>query len=73
MVAFGRFNKLGEACCILSPVKLSAVNNYTSNSGAVTSNPLGGAVYNNIGAVLYGTAVITAGAECIVDLYKTLV
>lgn len=73
MVAFGRFNKLWEACCMLSPVKLSTVNNYTSNSGAVTSNPLGGAVYNNVGAVLNGTAIIAAGAECIVNLDSTLI
>jgi hypothetical protein len=70
VVTLRRFNELREALPILSPVKFTAVNNNTGNCCAVTANPLGSTVDNNVRAVGNGSAEIAASAEGVVNLEK---
>jgi hypothetical protein len=41
MVPFSGFVKLRESLAVLAPVKLARVDNDASNSGSVSTNPLG--------------------------------
>jgi hypothetical protein len=68
MVSLGWFNELRETGSVLTPVELSAVNDYTTDCGAVATNPLCSAVNDNIGAVVDGTDEVTTSSEGVVNL-----
>lgn len=53
---------------MLSPVKFAAVDNYTSDGGAVATNPLGGAVDNNVGTKIDGADEIAASSKGVINL-----
>ena len=61
-------NKLWESVCVLAPGKATTVDHDASKCGAVTSNPLGGGVDDDVNAVIEGPAKEAAGAEGVVDL-----
>lgn len=53
---------------MLAPIKLAAINDHTANGCAVTTNPLGCAVNDNIGTVFNRTEEVATSSECVVDL-----
>jgi hypothetical protein len=53
---------------MLAPVKLAAINDHTANGCAVTTNPLGRAVDDDIGTVFNRTEEVATSTECVVDL-----
>jgi hypothetical protein len=60
--------ELGEAVGVLEPVKLARVDDDTADGGAVSTDPLGGRVDDNIGAVVDGADVVTTSTEGVVNL-----
>lgn len=68
VVALGRLDKLREARAVLTPVELARVDDDAADGGAVTADPLGGRVDDNIGAVVDGADEVAAGTERVVDL-----
>lgn len=68
MIALGRLNELWESLSVFTPVEFAAVNNDTSNSCAVATDPLGSTVDDNIGTVLDGLAEVSASTESVVNL-----
>ena len=66
VVTGGWLGELRELAA-LAPVKLSAVDDHTTDSGTVTTDPLGSRVHNNIGTVLDGANKVSTGTESIVD------
>src|SRR5271170_6594355 len=69
MVAFCRVVELGESLCVRSPVKLSRIDDDATNRCSVATNPLCGAVDDDVGAVLERLAVIPCSPEGVVH-YK---
>jgi hypothetical protein len=68
VVSLGRLDELRESSGVFAPVEFSAVNHHAANGGAVAANPFGGAVYDDIGAVVDGAGIVAAGSECVVNL-----
>lgn len=68
VVAVRGLVELGEAVGVLEPVKLARVDDDTADSGAVTADPLGSRVDDNIGAVVDGADVVTTSTEGVVNL-----
>ena len=53
---------------MLAPVEVAGVNNHSADCGAVPADPLSGRVDDDVCAVVYGSAEVTACAEGVVDL-----
>lgn len=70
VVAVGGLVHLGEAGGVLAPVELAGVDDDTADGGAVTSDPLGGGVDDDISAVVDGSNEVTASTEGVVDLFR---
>lgn len=68
VVAFGGFNELREASGILAPVKLAAVDNYTTDSCTMAADPLSGAFNDDVSAVVDGAGEVATGTEGVVNL-----
>lgn len=68
VVTLGGLNELGETGTVLSPVKLAAVDDDTSNGGAVATDPLGGGVDHDVGTMLDGSDEVATGTESVVNL-----
>ena len=68
VVAVGWLDKLRESLAVLTPVKLAAVDKYTSNGRAVAAYPFGRRVDDNVCAVIYGADKVAACAKSVVDL-----
>ena len=68
VVALGRLDELREARAVLAPVELARVDDDTADGGAVTADPLGGRVDDNIGAVDDGADEVAASTVRVVDL-----
>lgn len=68
MIARGGLDQLRESRAVLSPVKFAAVDNYTSDGGAVATNPLGSTVDDNVGTKIDGTDEIAAGSKGVINL-----
>ena len=68
MIAFGGFHELRESSRMLAPVEFAAINNYPSNGSTVTTDPLGCAVYDNVGSMVKGTSKISARSKGIIHL-----
>lgn len=68
MVPCRWLDKLGEPSCILAPVEFAAVDDNTTNGGAMPPNPLGCAMNDDIRAVLEGATEISTGSKCVVNL-----
>ena len=68
MVSFGRIVELGKSLGVLAPVEFPAVDDHTSNGGAVSADPFGGRVHDDIGTVVERSAEITASAKGVIDL-----
>jgi hypothetical protein len=73
MVALRRLDELREALPILSPVKFTAIHDNTGNCRAMTADPLGSTVNNNVRAMGNGSAEITTSAESVVNLDEATV
>lgn len=71
MVALRGLDELREPAPILAPVELAAVDDDAGNGRAVSANPFGGAVDDDVGAVGNGLAEVSARAERVVDLEPT--
>jgi hypothetical protein len=69
VVPLGWFSKLWEASSILSPIKLAAVNDDTTDGGSMATDPFSSAVYDDIGTVCDGAAKEASSTECVVDLH----
>lgn len=68
MVSLRGLDELGESSGVLAPVEFSAVNHHATDGSAVAANPFGGAVHDDVGAVVDGPGKVATGAECIVNL-----
>jgi hypothetical protein len=53
---------------VLAPVKLAAVDDHTANGCAVTTNPLGRAMNDDIGTVFNRAEEVATSTEGVVDL-----
>ena len=53
---------------MLAPIKFSRVNDHASNGGAMASDPLGGAVDDNVGAMVDRAAEKPTSSKGIVNL-----
>ena len=62
--------QLWESICVLIPGETTAIDHDTSKCGAVTSDPLGRRVDDNIDTVIKGLAEEAASAESVVHLYS---
>lgn len=69
MISLGGVVELGKSLGMLSPVKLSAVDDNPANGGTMSTNPFGCRVNNDIRAVVKRSAEIPSGTECVVDLH----
>ena len=65
MVSFRRLREVREPS--IGPVKVSAVNNNTSNSGTMSTNPLGCGMDDNISTMLKGTDQVSTSTESVVN------
>lgn len=70
VIPLRRLNELWESLSVFTPVEFTAVNDDTSNSCAVTTDPFRGAVDDNICTVLDGLAEVSASTESIVNLSR---
>lgn len=68
VVALGGLDELGESLAVLAPVKLARVDNDASDGGAVSADPFGSGVDDDVGAVLNGANKVSAGTKGVVDL-----
>jgi hypothetical protein len=68
VVAFGWLDHLRESLSVLAPIELAAVNDDTSNSRAVASNPLGCRVDDNVRSVFNRFNVVATSSEGVVNL-----
>ena len=64
MITFGRLGKAAEPS--RRPVEISTVNDYTADRRAVTADPLGSRMNDNVGAVLDRSYNVSSGTECVV-------
>ena len=69
MISLGGVVELRKSLGMLSPVKLSAVDDNPANGGTVSTNPFGCRVNDDIRAVVKRSAEIPSGTECVVDLH----
>lgn len=72
MIALSGFDELGESSGVFAPVELPAVDDNTADGGAVTTNPFGCAVDNDVSAVVDGPGEVAACSEGVVDLVVVL-
>lgn len=68
VVALGGLDELWEAGGVLAPVKLTAVDDHAADGGAVTTDPLGCALDDDVRTVVNGTGEVAAGTEGVVNL-----
>lgn len=72
VVALRRLDELREPRRVRAPVELAAVHDHPANRRAVSADPFGGAVHDDVGAVLDGAAEVAACAEGVVYLFRFL-
>lgn len=70
MVAGRWFDKLREASGVLAPIEFSRVNDHASNGGSMTSDPLGCAVDDNVGAMIDRATEKSTSSKGVVNLSK---
>lgn len=63
-----RFDELGEASSVLAPVELARIDDDAADGGAVTANPLGSRVDDDVSAVLDGSDEVATGTKCVINL-----
>lgn len=68
VVSLGWVVELRESLCVLAPVELSAVDYDASNCSTVATNPFGGGVDDDVGAVVDGTDEVASSSEGVVNL-----
>jgi hypothetical protein len=68
VVAFRRLDHCWELGGILAPVELARINDDTADGGSMTADPFGGAVDNNVRAMVDGTDVEASRSERVVNL-----
>ena len=61
-------NHLREPCGVFVPVELAAVDDNTADRGAVSANPLGCGVHDNVCTVLDGSDIVPSCSESVVNL-----
>lgn len=71
MVSLRWLNKLWESSSILAPVELAAIDDNTTNCGAMSSNPLGCTVNDNVGTVVDWAAEVATSSKCVINLLET--
>src|SRR4051812_36370433 len=65
MISFRWFSELRKLS--IAPVIITTVYNYTTNAGAMTTDPFGSRLYYYVRAMLKRTENITTGTECIIN------
>lgn len=69
MIPLGGIVELRKSLGMFSPVKLSAVDDNPANGRAMSTNPFGCRVNDDIRAEVKRSDEISSGTECIVDLH----
>ena len=60
--------ELREASGVLTPVELARVYNHTSDGSAMTADPFGSRVDDNISAMVDGSDEVTSSTKGVIDL-----
>lgn len=67
VISFGRLRELRELFWVVLPWELTRVNNNTTDSSTMTTNPFGSRMCYNISTVFNWLTEVTTGTKCVVN------